>query len=94
MSYLVVSYSVVPSPPSGGGRAVGGACGPPKPPMLTWGASPRGPPDLHGEGSEPDIKWDMSSGHSTMAIVHVLWPYYMYYGHSTCTIAIIHVLWP
>ena len=28
-----------------------------------------------------------------MAIVHVLWLEYMYYGHSTCTMAIGHVLW-
>ena len=24
-----------------------------------------------------------------MAIVHVLWAEYMYYGHSTCTVAIV-----
>ena len=50
-SYSVDSYSVVP-PPLEGRRAVGGACGPPKPPLLTRGASPPGPPDLHSEGTE------------------------------------------
>ena len=35
-----------------GGHAVGGACGPPKPSLLTRGASPPGSPDLHSEGTE------------------------------------------
>ena len=24
----------------------------------------------------------------------VVWPQYMYYGHSICIMAIVHVLWP
>ena len=39
-------------PPRWGGSAVGEACGPPKPPLLTRGASPPGSPDLHSEGTE------------------------------------------
>ena len=34
------------------GPPLGGPSGPPKPPLLTWGASPPGPPDLHSEGTE------------------------------------------
>ena len=49
-------------PPVGGrtprvweGPALGGLAAP-QTPLLTRGASPPGPPDLHGEGTEPYIK--------------------------------------
>ena len=48
-----------------GGPAVGGAWRSPKPPLLTLGASPPGPPDLHGEGTEPYINIQ------TIFVVHV-----------------------
>ena len=46
-------------PPLEGGPAVGEACGAPKPPLLTRGVSPPGPPDLHGDGTDLYMIWYM-----------------------------------
>ena len=47
-----VTWPFSPPPVFWEGPPLGGPSGPPKPPLLTRGASPPGPPDLHGEGTE------------------------------------------
>lgn len=68
----------------------------PKSPCLPRGLRPLDPLPSNVPSIRPSLWYVMYCGLSTriMSIVHLLRPWHMYYGHSTCTSAIVHVLWP